>query len=82
MRRMQVTVLIVILCVFGFLVWLTQKDSLSKTDLPPGLPGISPSSGLPPEQLSPIVLNQAGGNTQQQQSQQAEQQQPEQVVQG
>lgn len=85
MRKMQITVLIVILFVFGFLVWLTQKDSFTKASIPPGLPGVSPSTGLPPGELTPI-LNQAGGNGQQQQNQQTQQQQTQQqtqqVVQG
>lgn len=86
MRKMQVTVLIVILAVFGVLFWLTQKDSFSKSSIPLGLPGITPSTMLPPEQISPI-LQQAGGDPQQaasQQQQQAQQQQQEaqNVVQG
>ncbi|MBI2442726.1 MAG: peptidylprolyl isomerase [Candidatus Levybacteria bacterium] len=81
MRRMQVTVLITMLAFFGFLVWLTQKDSFSKTTLPPGLPGISPSTALPPEKLD--IFNQSGQSPNQER-QQAEQQtqQQQQVVQG
>jgi cyclophilin family peptidyl-prolyl cis-trans isomerase len=82
---MQVSVLIIILIVFGLLVWLTQKDSFSKSSLPPGLPGVSPSTALPPDGLSP--LNQTAQNNQQAQAQQTQQsqqqaQQQEQVVQG
>lgn len=86
MKRMQITVLIVILCVFGFLVWITQKDSFSKTNIPPGLPGSSSGlSSLPPAELTPLLQNPGGqqGNPQAGGQQQAEQQaQQEQVVQG
>lgn len=86
MKRMQVTVLIVILGVFGFLVWITQKDSFSKSSLPPGLPGISPKNGLPPAELTPLLQNAGDQKAQQQQAaqqdQQQAQQQQEQVVQG
>lgn len=88
---MQITVLIVILCVFGFLVWITQKDSFSRTSLPDGLPGISPSMGIPPGQLTPLLQNPGSqqenppNNEQQQQTQQQQANPPaggEQVVQG
>lgn len=54
MKKMQIGFLIVILCVFGFLVWLTQKDAMLRAKLPEGLPGVSPSSYLPPDKLNPL----------------------------
>ncbi len=82
MKRMQITVLIVILCVFGFLVWITQKDSFTKATIPDGLPSAATGlSALSQNGVTPMLQNpgssqeQAKQQTDQTQQQQAQQQQ-------
>lgn len=77
MKRMQITVLIVILGVFGFLVWITQKDSFTKATIPDGLPSAATGlSALSQNGVTPLLQNP--GNSQQQQTDQTQQQQTQQ----